>query len=234
VKIWRMQDPRDPKYAVAAWRGAWSVSDGKLCPECTASTQHRIQPIVIEWEPGSELIGDFTCAGICDGFIVKKSVGDELSRSFRGFELGSVRMIQHSKLRRPVRVTKRTKPRIWLPYEGPELCELWIPLMVPIDRARSTCHVAMRCSTCGRERYTVEGCERTEGHWDKHRRRYLSDRYPREPGKGAFVQMQHLHGAGIFRIRELRGWVFCTDDVKYLVEERQYTNISFLECGDVV
>ena len=232
--IWRLFDPRDPTFAEAGWRGAWSESTGQLCPECTASPQHRVQPLILEWEPGSDRIGDFTCTGICDGFAVTEPVGMELQRRFKGFELGPVEMIQAPKLKRPKRLTRRTKPRVWLPYTGSRLYELWLTTWVHMDRERTTAKLVRRCSTCGRERYELRGMEKTESKWDIERREGYDVHTPRTPGGGLYVGAAALEGADIFRVYEFSGWVFCTDRVKRFIEHQEFTNITFMEMGDAI
>jgi hypothetical protein len=39
---------------------------------------------------------------------------------------------------------------------------------------------------------------------------------------------------GIFRVEELPGCILGTDDVKRLIEEHGFTNVSFLEMGDTL
>jgi hypothetical protein len=39
---------------------------------------------------------------------------------------------------------------------------------------------------------------------------------------------------GIFRVAEFPGWILCTDEVKQLIESHGFTNVSFLEMGEVL
>lgn len=57
---------------------------------------------------------------------------------------------------------------------------------------------------------------------------------PREEGKGVYVRSEDLRDTDIFRLYELSGSVFCVEKVKVLIEERQFTNVSFLEMGKVL
>jgi hypothetical protein len=94
------------------------------CPECGRGGPYHalVPPLQIEWLPGATEIADFTWNQSGMGsYVVKSEVGEALAARFRGFDLADVEMIQDPKIRRPKRITKRTKPRIWLPYEGPEL-----------------------------------------------------------------------------------------------------------------
>ena len=230
--LWRLADPKDATFAAAAWRGAWS--DGTLCQECGSSTEDRIQPLIMEWEAGADRIGDFTCTGVCDGFAIVESVGRELQARFKGFELGPVKMIQQPSLTRPKRTTKQIQPRVWLPYAGPTLQELWVTAAVRMDAGRTTARLARRCTKCGEERYELRGMQRIDWNWDKAKRQMLYVHVPRAPGEGLYVRARDLRGADVFRVHEFSGWVLCTDSVKDFVEEAGFTNIRFMEMGDVI
>jgi hypothetical protein len=38
----------------------------------------------------------------------------------------------------------------------------------------------------------------------------------------------------IFCIHEAPAWILCTDSVKLFIQEKQFTNVGFLEVGDVL
>ena len=57
---------------------------------------------------------------------------------------------------------------------------------------------------------------------------------PRSRGEGLFVRRAELGDADIFRIREFPGPIYCTDRVKDFIEASGFTNVDFLEVGDVV
>jgi hypothetical protein len=168
-------------------------------------------------------------------------VAGELQRHSKGFELGPVEMVQSPKLKRPKRPTKRSKPRVWLPYEGPPLYELWLTSWTHMDAERTTAKLAWRCQQCGSERWELEGHEREEYDIVIHKGEdgvpeYESrtTHYPRISGKGLFVRSADLMGADIFGVHEFSGWLFCTDRVKTFIEENQFTNVAFLEMGEVI
>ncbi|UCH34929.1 MAG: hypothetical protein JSV65_00805, partial [Armatimonadota bacterium] len=163
MKIWSFYNPRDDTFAVAGGIGA----------RCIVKRE-RIQPLVIEWEPGSDVIGDFTWAEI--GIMVTERVGKALLEHFRGFELGPVEMIQNPRLKRPTRITRRTKPRVWLPYEGPPLYELCVTARVSADLDRSTLEIRGTDPDTGGALYRVIGDEHIEGDVDRKTRRYIRTR----------------------------------------------------------
>ncbi len=126
MKIYRMAEDYisywDHKFATAYRIGTWGQDvNGKRIP---------VLPTIIEWDApdeetmGTDLIGNFT--NVQWGLMVKLSVGEELQKEFKDFDLVPIEMYQNPKLKKPSKPNKRTKKRIWLPYEGPELREIWI------------------------------------------------------------------------------------------------------------
>jgi hypothetical protein len=157
-----------------------------------------------------------------------------LAQSFKGFELGPVEMIQNPRLKKPSRPNRRTKPRVWLPYTGPKLFELWVTACVPMDKRHTTAKLVRDCKTCGSKRYELIGYEDREVLWDPRRMRGILVRKGRTPGQGLYVQKSALGEADIFRVREFDGWVLCTDRVVDFVQERGYSNVTFMEIGEVI
>lgn len=209
MTFWSIHDRRDITMAEAGWHGAWSK--GVLCPECGTSSSERVPPLIMEWIPGSDTIGDFVCTAICDGFVLKSAVALVLSSQFHGIKLGSVEMIQDPKLNRPTRPTKRTKSRVWLPYDGPQLHELLVPTFVPIDQKRSTARLVKKCSACEYERWELDCIEHTKSHWDKRRGVYMRVRIPRERGKGMLFEEKNWGASMCFAYASFRaGYVVQT------------------------
>lgn len=235
VKIWQLTEPEDSPFAEAGRRGTWGEVEGKpaVCPECTGTNDIRIQPLLIEWEPGSSVVGDFSWPGLSDDVAVTEQVANALEAQFRGFERGPVEMVQDPRLKRPSRITKRTKPRVWLPYDGPPLCDLWVTKWVGMDRERSSARLKRKCRTCGEEYFDLEGVEKREGYWDQRRLKHFRILVPRQAGKGLYIRKRELSGADIFRVIEFPSPVFCTDRVKHFIQDHEFTNITFLEMGEV-
>jgi hypothetical protein len=213
MKLWRFSDPGDYQYARASRRGTWE-----------GQPPRRVKPLVIEWEPDSNVIGDFTWPGFDSDIVITDRVGTAMKEAgVTGLELAPVEMVENS---RKSKRTSRMK-QVKLPYTGPPLWDLWVTGRARVDRERSTIttnHVGTD------ERYEVSGIERWEVVWDQQRMELMKKRYPRVGGQGLFVRTR----TGIFRVPEFPAWVFCTDDVKELIEEHRFTNVSFLEMGDVL
>lgn len=104
---------------------------------------------------------------------------------------------------------------------------------VPLDRERTTLELISKCSTCGDEEVEAAGLPRTEPVEDPATDTAELVFVPRAPGEGIFVRREDLGTADLFRLRELPGWVLCTPEVKDFVEEREYTNVTFDEMGEI-
>ena len=233
--VWQFTDPCEYDYARASRRGTWSPSPAPgVCPECTASQQQRVQPLIVEWEPDSDVIGDFVWPGFDDEVVVTDRAFTSLAEHFSGFEAGPVEMYQDPKLRRPKRITKRSKPRVWLPYEGPMLHDLWVTTWVHVDMRRSSVRQTKKCLKCGYESYEVDGVEEHSSRWDEELEDTVKIHKPRAPGKGLFITGSILWGADIFKVHEFPGCVLCTDRVRDYILREGFTNVGFLEVGTVM
>jgi hypothetical protein len=235
MTLWRLINPAANQFATASLRGTWTVDSGRTtCPECGSSSSVRIQPLMIEWEVGSDRIGDFTWPAYSSVVTAKVSVIESLSERFSGFEPGPVEMLQAPRLRRPKRITTRTKSRVWLPYEGSPLAELHVTVWANVDEAKSTVQLVRVCTTCGRYRYEVTGVEIREHRWDQESQELVDFHVPRVPDAGLFVRNSDLERAHIFRLHQFPAWLLCVDEVKNFVEAEGFTNIGFLEYGNVL
>jgi hypothetical protein len=225
VRLWRLDDPWDGHFAYASDERAWSEPGENGC-------ERRLPPLTIMWQPDSDVIGDFTwIQGEASIVVVREHVGRRLLERFKGFELGRVEMVQDPKLKRPQRVTRRTKPRVWLPYEGPPLCALSVTASVEADRDRSSLRPA-GVGLNGEERFEVEGVERSDPKWDKTRLELVWRHTPRLPGAGIYVPGTHLEAIDVFHVRALPPWILCTDAVRNFIMESRLTNIDLLEMGE--
>ena len=233
MKLFRFHNPLDFRFARGGRLGTWCPDPGPgVCPECTASRQRRVPPLIMEWLPESDTIGDFVWPG--GDVVVSQRVREALEERFQGFEFKPVEMWQDPKLKRPQRITKRTKPRVWLPHEGPPLYELWVTAWVHADPERSTIRLTRDCATCGRRAYEMEGVEVRKSRWDAIKRDLVEVHIPRQAGKGIYVHQEDLRSVNIFRLFEAPGWILCTERVKTLIEDRAFSNVAFLEVGDVL
>ncbi len=214
MRLWQFSEPFDYHFARAnRVGGTWQEGEYR----------ERRRPIVVEWKPDSDVVGDFTWPGLDTDILVADRVGVALKEArIDGFELRKVEMVENSNAER-----SSNKPRVKLPYSGPQLSDLWVTAWTNIDRERST--VTRIDADDGAVHFELAGAQRREKVWDQRRMELTTQIHPRLEGQGLFVPPIR----GIFRVEEFPGSIFCCDTVKHLIEESGFTNVSFLEMGDV-
>lgn len=244
MRIWRINEPRNSGFACFSTHGTWKqvAERDDLCSECgSPPLRFLVPPLVIEWLPYGDQLADFLWGqGGTGSPAVQRSVAEAIAEHRRGFEIAEVRMVQSTNVKRPRRVTKRSKPRIWLPYEGPPLAYLHATTWVHLDSTRSTGRFDIDCKTCGRRDFVPEGVEEHTTRCGPAKSVPVVeipvtpfDR-TRTPGAGVFVREHDVKGADLFRIHEIGHLDFCTDALKEVVQSAGYSNITFWEYGDVV
>ena len=221
--IWKVHVPPTGKFAELAQiypdKAKAREPEAKRCPDCRRIQDWHAAAPIVEWEPGSDLIGDFVkCLG---PLVTRASVARELAATFTGIEIGPIELHDHPALYRPKKRTRRRQ--VWLPYEGPDLAVIRPGVEVGLHPT-STVTVESACATCASVTYSAFlGIERVRG----------DRRIPREPEQGLFFAPDALAGHDFFRV-EHTGLDLCTDRFKEHVEARGYTNVEFLEVGNVV
>jgi rubredoxin len=187
------------------------------CPECGVGQITRKFPMVIEWDVpeygvGSDEIADFSWVGTWSEIMVSDRVRQHLSERTSEIVFGPVEMRQDPKLKRPKRITSRTKRRIWLPYEGPPLWDFIVPGRGDFEIPPIESRVKWQCGTCGLKQYeppqTRQPLRFHRSEWD---------------GSNFFLQRSST-----------RPWfVFVTELGRTLLGEGRFTNLVFRECGRI-
>lgn len=216
-RLWQPTDPRDFGFAEGRIRGAWDESRG-LCKACGYNLVREIAPLIITWEPGSDLVGDFTWPGSART-LVSERAADVLER-FAPIVRGPVEYVDD-----PGRRRRKGDTRVPFPYEGPPQVEVRSSVCVDVDLARSTIDASPPCDHCGSVYRTIHG-------WETRARGEI---VPREPGNGLFVPTADLGGAGVFHLHQTSGRpLYCTTEVRRAIEAEGLTNVHFAEIGDLV
>ncbi len=220
MKLWKFRNAEDGRFAAASRVGTWSKQGDP-------PRNVRIKPLVIEWEPSATLVGDFTMPSPSD-LMAKRTVAEELlNEGFKGIEFGPVEMVVN-------RDHKRGRPRsmIQLPYDGPELVDLYVMHQTHANLERST--MKIKGYDKGRPTYELEGVERIEPRkWDRSAGELERVHIPRTPGMGIYVNSDALNDHDFFRVNEA-WWILCTNRVKEFILKRGYTNIALFEVGETV
>jgi hypothetical protein len=227
MNLWALEDPMDDAYAWAGWRGSWTEG-GSLCDVCGAPSSRRCPPLILEWESGSNLIGDFTCTGVTEGWAVKAHVIGDLLARFRGFEKSEVCILERKRSSKSGRRRKALAPEA-----GEELYELWVTHQAHIDLSRSTGEFRRNCSTCGSKAFDPEGVEFHDSKWIPEMGILAPVHRQRVDGMGIFVRREELGNADIFALHE-RGGVYCTSEFKDFIIQNNYSNIDFIHMGEII
>jgi hypothetical protein len=152
--------------------------------------------------------------------IVKEEVGDILLDKFKGIEKRSIKIIEK------VTDIKKKKRLKWYPLEYPNLVLLKMTKRVTI-LPESTVKIQIEMEN-GIERKVFEsdsiiGIAKLED----------GKIIPRENGKGFYVDKNEIIGYDIFHPEDSGIWL-CTNKVKTFCEKEKFTNVYFLEAGDIV
>jgi Protein of unknown function (Gmx_para_CXXCG) len=209
MKLFHFRDPQFYYFAQAIRCGTWHPQGIKICPECNTSRQKRISPLIIEWEPGSDVIGDFVWPGLGSELVISQKVREVFEGKYREIKFEPIEFWQNPRLKRPMNITHRSKPRVWLPYSGPSLWDVIPTSWCHLDLHRSNVSLDRVCSTCGKTIYTRPSSDQ----------RFL------------IVDTATWNGEDIFRVYEYSSAIYCTEQVKEFIENAGFTNVSFLEDG---
>lgn len=165
--------------------------------------------LIMEWEPGSDEIGDFTWPGLNTDIVVVDKVKCSFEIRFKNLSFGLVEFFQNPKRKRAVKVTSLKKSRVWLPYSGPLLWDVLLNHWCHLDHIQSEVSIVKKCLTCEKTIYKTP-------RWDQ---RHL------------VLDPVSWNGEDIFRVYEYSGVIFYTEQVKKYVENAGILNVRFLEDG---
>lgn len=246
MKLYQIRKPRykttmavdvnasDVYYAEAT---AVEMPSYSICSKCGYYKDYLPIPSkrVIEWLPGSNIIGDFTwVARLVAEILVSNRVRILMENVATGIDFIPVEFWQEPKVHRPKKITMRNNPRVWLPYEGPNLSVLWINAWLHADIKRSTLSLKKDCSHCRQKAYEIMGIEELSYIMDNDSGEEVMLHKPRINNQVLFISGNEIGDSHIFRLYERSGAIFCTQKFKELAEKNDLTNMSFLEVGDTL
>ena len=158
-----------------------------------------------DYHSKGNVIPDFLYGGY---IVCKREIAKELKQKFESLEIGEL-------------VAKDIRRLRWLPKEEVDLVHIYSKINIPI-LPHST--VIMSKGNDGKNwikdyigEETLFGTKHT----------------PRELGKGIFIDKRDLGDFDFFRI-EKSTFLLCTENVKKYIEKRGFSNVLFLEVGDVI
>lgn len=143
MNIYLLEDPRKyEQYARFAHVGTWTK--GGICRSCGQGTSRLTDPLQIEWEPDSDVVGDFSW---CAYTMV---VTDKVREYFRknDFKCGFGKV----EIRPPS--GKLRKKRVSYPYDGPELHWVIPEDHMAINEEDSGVALQIDCPNCNQKKYS--------------------------------------------------------------------------------
>lgn len=145
MKFYLLDDPAKPaEYARFSHVGTWA--DDRVCDACGEPTSRLVEPLQIEWDEGTDRIGDFSWGGYhC---VVVNTAKTFLERNAFEARFGRVEVMPPSE--------KATRPRVPFPYRGPDISWLIPTAQLQIDETKSGVRLKSDCSKCRQKRYTFK------------------------------------------------------------------------------
>lgn len=168
-----------------------------------------------DWLAKGNVVPDFVYSSY---IICKLEVGKDLKHNFQGLSIAHLKWEQN-----PKEICAKNKNRLkWLPKEEVEMVALFTDINVPI-LPQST--VKYGISGITKEDCIKEIIGSAKVHGD--------NIIPREKDKGLFFSEKDVGDYSFFKPMNAF-FLLCTEAVKEYVEKKQYSNIHFLEVGDIV
>ena len=168
-----------------------------------------------DWIAKGNVIPDFVYSTYT---ICKKEIADNLQKHFVGLKLVELNFEKNPK----ELIVKNLNRLKWLPKENVELTGIDTDIEIPA-LPQSTLRFGVSGLTgkeCIKE---IIGAETLKG----------DNIIPREAGKGIFFKAEDIGGYNFFKPIAYP-FLLCTEEVKFYVQEQKYSNIIFLEIGDVI
>ena len=192
---------KSARFAHFSALGTWS--DGKECKICGAHTYEYIPPLLVRWEPSTEIIGDFSWDGPFGYlFIVKDHVAKFLRAMIFGCDFYSVEYV-------PPKQKRKIKCCPY-PYEGTELKWGKCNTFVDLDLQASEVSIRESCSVCGTVDYTF---------------RNNGIVIPRRNWRGEKMFRITTNGKSLA--------TFVTEEGRSLIEDAGFSNVAFAEAGEI-
>jgi len=189
------------EFAHFATVGTWK--ERGYCPHCTSVGAEIVAPLLMEWEPGSENIGDFSW-DLGYVFVAKGRVRRELASIEFGLSFFPVRHVPYSEKR------YRSKPRVAVPYKGEPLYWAVPKVFLPLNEKKSRVKMEERCTVCGYTKKTFRKSSIVIDGPDWH-------------GENVFRISQNGNSQASF----------VTETGMTILSEAKYTNLRFLKAGKI-
>lgn len=185
--------------AVGTWR-----DEREPCRACGWHWQGVAPPLLVEWEPSSDIIGDFSWDGPFGYvFVVQDRVVKFLKATAFGCPFLPVEVVRPS--------SKRKDRIVPFPYQGPNLTWCWCDIFVDLDQQASQVKLESSCLVCGDVRYTF-------------RNKGIVIRRQKWNGEKMFRITTNGRSAA----------TFVSEEGKALLANEGFSNLGFAEAGEIL
>jgi len=127
MKIFLLRKTVPSEFADFSHVGTWS-EETEYCASCEYSNQQLIEPLQIEWEPGSDIVGDFSWCGAA--ILINEYVKEVFEKNGLECKYGKVEIKESTT---PIRGRKI----VGCPYTGLKLYWLIPNRIIDVDIERS-------------------------------------------------------------------------------------------------
>lgn len=214
-------------YACAAWRFV------KRMPCSDHIVERTPWPVYVKFMGGKP--ADNMGTGLYGAMVVSRRLCDDLRTRFAGFGCLPVQLLDPKvRTEEQMRLSRSDDVYFGLDwkkcktYHGPELCELSPELVFEVEDYRSDNLPIVACPDCGSLSISTGSLDGVQKLWPEEGV-FLSER---EPGSGLLMPKSQLEGKHFFRFGEC--WYMFSEPAAEFCMERGYTNLRFLEWGEVV
>lgn len=132
-------------YGYFSHLGTWSRKP--LCESCGQPQSVLVEPLIAQWEPDSDVIGDFSWCGYVAAVV--ESVRGILQEEGVGAQYSNIEYEE------PEKKPKR-KEIVTFPYVGPKQYWLRPTSFVSVNLEKSGIELVSDCNVCGNKKYTFK------------------------------------------------------------------------------
>jgi hypothetical protein len=189
----------------------------RMNPNQSIQQGQAIAALWDDWDVRGNKISDFVFSV---GYnICKKTVFKELSERF-----SSIKSFDLQWTKNPKEITAKNISRLkWLPQETVDLKIIYTDKEMSL-LPESSVKYTIEDDEIYIDSETLDGIAEMRGDLI----------IPRKKNKGFYFDKNEVQGFDFFKPKHTGGYLFCSENVKRFCEEREYTNVVFLEIGETI
>ena len=144
MKFGLIEQPSETMFASFLHVGTWR--EGQICEVCGRDTSEMIEPLLVEWEAGSEQVGDFSwCSYTC---VVTERVRKFAEAQGWNCDFLDVKIV-------PPKRKNRRRVGLW-PYNGPRLFWMVAKTQLSLNESESKLRGTKECRACKKPNFVFK------------------------------------------------------------------------------